>query len=204
MRRLVSLIQVSGVIVLLSGFAAGQSWPQWALNPQHTGQVPTVGQSLNRELADIVYDPLVSQEMAVEQGVLGAHYQVPLIDNSSVFMEFKSGTVNKNRYDTQTWGENGFQWSNGQLLRIWSFTSDWKAPGSQADFWEPVFHGVLANGYIYVPGAGGTIFKLSKTDGSVVARIDPFGTLDSTIFVAGVLSADSAGNIYYNAIQQFN
>ena len=204
MRRLVSLIQVSGVIVLLSGFAAGQSWPQWALNPQHTGQVPTVGQSLNRELADIVYDPLVSQEMAVEQGVLGAHYQVPLIDNSSVFMEFKSGTVNKNRYDTQTWGENGFQWINGQLVQIWSFTSDWKAPGSPGDFWEPVFHGVLANGYLYVPGAGGTIFKLRKSDGVAVSRINPFPTLDPSIIVAGVLSADAAGNIYYNAIQQFN
>jgi hypothetical protein len=202
MKRLLSLT-LFGVTVLSTGFAA-QSWPQWALNPQHTSQINVAGQNLNRELADVVFDPLVPQEMAANQGELFAHYQVPLIDGSAVFMEFKSGTYNKNRYDTQTWGENGFQWSNGQLLRIWSFTSDWKAPGSQADFWEPVFHGVLANGYIYVPGAGGTIFKLSKTDGSVVARIDPFGTLDSTIFVAGVLSADSAGNIYYNAIQQFN
>jgi hypothetical protein len=69
---------------------------------------------------------------------------------------------------------------------------------------QPVFHGVLANGFIYVPGAGGTIFKLSKTDGSVVSRINPFATLDPTIIVAGVLTADDTGNIYYNAIQQFN
>jgi len=69
---------------------------------------------------------------------------------------------------------------------------------------EPVFHGVLANGYIYVPGAGGTIFKLSKTDGSVVSRINPFPKLDPTIIVAGVLTSDSTGEIYYNAIQQFN
>jgi hypothetical protein len=59
---------------------------------------------------------------------------------------------------------------------------------------------VLANGYIYVPGASGTIFKLR----SVVSRINPFSALDPTIIVAGVLSADSAGNIYYNAIQQYN
>ena len=191
-------------MVLSTGFAA-QSWPQWALNPQHTSQINVAGQPLNRELADVIFDPLVPQEMAANQGELQAHYQVPLIDGSAVFMEFKSGTYNKNRYETQTWGENGFEWRNGQLDPIWSFTSDWKAPGSQADFWEPVFHGVLANGYIYVPGAGGTIFKLRKTDGSVVARIDPFDdALDPTIFVAGVLTADGAGNIYYNAIQQFN
>jgi hypothetical protein len=180
-------------------------WPQWALNSQHTSQINVAGQSLNHILAAIEYDPLVLQEKAANQGELLAHYQVPLIDNAtSIFMEFKTGTYNKNRYDTQTWGENGFHWVSGQLLQMWSFVSDWKAPGSQADFWEPVFHGVLANGYIYVPGAFGTIFKLSKTDGSVVSRINPFPTFDPTIIVAGVLTTDSAGNIYYNAIQQFN
>src|SRR5262249_24417108 len=203
MKRLLLPIQC-GVMVFSAGFANAQSWPQWALNPQHTSQINLAGQLLNRELADVVYDPLVRVEMA-NQGELLTHYQVPLIDHAtSIFMEFKTGTYNKNRYDTQTWGENGFQWVNGQLTLVWSFVSDWKAPGSQADFWEPVFHGVLANGYIYVPGAGGTIFKLCKTDGNVVSRINPFSTLDPTIIVAGVLSTDSAGNIYYTAIQQFN
>src|SRR6266567_688110 len=198
-------LQLASVFVFSTGLLSAQFWPQWGLNPQHTGSVNIAGQPLNRELADIVYDPLVPAEMAANGGDLLAHYQVPLIDNStSIFMEFKSGTYNKNRYDTQIWGENGYQWSNGQLVQVWSFTSDWKAPGSQADFWEPVFHGVLANGYIYVPGAGGTIFKLKKTDGSVVSRINPFPSLDPSIVVASVLTADSAGNIYYNAIQQHN
>ncbi len=187
------------------GMAKAQAWPQWALNPQHTSQVNVAGQPLNRTLANIVYDPLVPAEMAANFNELLAHYQVPLIDDSTtIFMEFKSGTYNKNRYDTEVWGENGFKWANGQLVQVWSFTSDWQAAGSQADFWEPVFHGVLANGYIYVPGAGGTIFKLRKTDGSVVSRINPFATLDPTIIVASVLTSDRSGNIYYNAIQQFN
>src|SRR5690349_15067384 len=106
MRGSLSLILFVGVMVLSIGFAAGQSWPQWALNPQHTSQIQVVGQPLNRELSDVLFDPLVSQERAAEQGVLGVHYQVPLIDGSDVFMEFKSGTFNKNRYDTQVWGEN--------------------------------------------------------------------------------------------------
>src|SRR5215469_4510049 len=204
MKRLSSLIPFSSVMLLSTGFVGAQSWPQWALNPQHTGQINVAGQRLNRTLADLIYDPLVPSEMAAESE-LAAHYQVPLIDDAtSIFMEFKTGFYNKNRYDTQIWGENGFQWINGQLTQVWSFTSDWKAPGSQADFWEPVFHGVLANGFIYVPGAFGTLFKLRKTDGSVVSRINPFPTLDPTIIVAGVLTTDSVGNIYYNAIQRFN
>src|SRR5215472_283261 len=31
-------------------------WPQWALNPQHTGRVSIAGQPLNNILANIVYD----------------------------------------------------------------------------------------------------------------------------------------------------
>ena len=199
------LIASAMVLVVSSSLLSAPFWPQWALNPQHTGQVDVVGQALTKELADIVYDPLVGAERAANRGELQAHYQVPLIDSSSaVFMEFKSGVYNKNRFDTQIWGENGFRWINGQLVKVWTFSSDWKAPGSQADFWEPVFHGVLANGYIYVPGAGGTVFKLSKTDGTVISRINPFSTLDPTIIVAGVLTGDTAGNVYYNAIQQYN
>jgi hypothetical protein len=130
---------IFGGWLVFAGLAEAQSWPQWALNPQHTGQINVAGQPLNRELANIVYDPLVPQEMAANQNALLAHYQAPLIDNSDIFMEFKSGTYSKNRYDTQIWGENGFHWTNGQLVQTWSFTSDWKAPGSQEDFWEPVW-----------------------------------------------------------------
>jgi hypothetical protein len=191
-------------IALTAGLLGAEFWPQWALNPQHTGQVNVIGQLLNNELANIVYDPLVPAEQAANFGTLDAHYQVPLIDSAStIFMEFKSGVYNKNRYDTQIWGENRFDWINGHLTLVWSFTSDWKAPGSQADFWEPVFHAVLANGYIYVPGAGGTVFKLNK-NGRVLSRINPFSTLDPTIIASSVLTADSSGNVYYNAIQQFN
>ena len=201
-----STVSTCTMLLLSAGLQAAQPWwPQWAVDPQHTGQVNVAGQSLSNILQSMIYDPLVPAEMAAAGGSLDAHYQVPLIDDAStIYMEFKSGTYNKNRYDTQSWGENGFKWQNGKLVLQWSFTSDWKAPGSQADFWEPVFHGVLANGFIYVPGAFGTIFKLDKSNGNVISRINPFSSLDPSIIVAGVPSADSAGHIYYNAIQQFN
>jgi len=63
-----------------------------------------------------------------------------------------------------------------------------------------VFHAVLANGFVYVPGVGGTIIKLNEGDGSVSLRINPFGGgPDAQTFVAGPLSADDLGNVYYNA-----
>ena len=195
---------VVAFLVVSLTVAQAQFWPQWALNPQHTGQVSVAGQPLNQIFTSIVYDPLVPAEMAANGNNLLAHYQVPLIDSDCIFMEFKSGTYNKNTYSTEIWGENGFEWMNGTLVKMWSFTSDWTAPGSQADFWEPVFHAVLANGYVYVPGAGGTIFKLNEMTGAVVTRINPFSKLDPSIIVAGVPTVDSNGNIYYNTIQQYN
>ena len=200
-----TFVIITGLLLTCSAHAQVW-WPQWALNPQHTGQVSVTGQPLNNILTSIVYDPLVPAEMAANSNNLLAHYQVPLIvDGSNIYMEFKSGSYNKNTYSTEIWGENGFQWQNGKLVETWSFTSDWEAPGSQADFWEPVFHAVLANGFIYVPGAGGSLFKLDTSTGAVINRINPFGLkIDPTIIVAGVPTTDSNGNIYYNAIQQYN
>jgi hypothetical protein len=180
---------------------SGASWPQWAQNPQHTGFLNVPGQNLNRNIANIVYDPLVPQETAANGGDLLVHYQTPLVDGDDVFMESKAGTYTKTSYATQTWHQNKFTWQNGQLVKIWTFDSDWVAPGSVNDFWEPVYHAVLANGFVYDPGAGGTIFKLNKADGSVATRINPFDELDSNTFTASPLSTDSAGNIYYNVVR---
>jgi hypothetical protein len=183
------------------------SWPQWGQNPQHTGFLNVAGQSLNRILADIVYDPLVPQEQAKNGGDLLVHYQTPLVEGNDVYMESKGGSYTVGTYATQTWQQNKFSWSGGQLNLVWTFASDWVPPGGQADFWEPVYHAVLANGFIYDPGAGGSIFKLSKSNGAAVKRIipaqflTPKGTLNDHIFTISPLSADSSGNIYYNVLQ---
>src|SRR5262249_24769964 len=85
-------------VMLFPVTALAQFWPQWALNAQHTGQVNVAGQSLNTILDTVVYDPLVPAEMAANGNELTAHYQVPPIDGSTIYMEFKSGSYNKNRY----------------------------------------------------------------------------------------------------------
>ncbi len=148
-----------------------QSWPQWAQNQQHTGFLNVAGQNPNRILANIVYDPLVPQEQALNEGELLVHYETPLVDGNDVYMESKAGSYTKGAYNTETWHQNKFSWVNGQLTNIWTFDSDWVAPGGQADFWEPVYHAALANGALYDPGAGGSIFKIDKSSGTALKRI---------------------------------
>lgn len=190
--------------------AFGQDWPQWAQNPQHTGFVSVLGQNANRILADVVYDPNVPDEMAKQGGDIIVHYQVPLVDGNDVYMESKGGSYTVGSYATQTWHQNKFTWQGTNFVKLWTFDSDWVPPGSQFDFWEPVYHAVLANGFIYDPGAGGSIFKLSKIDGSVVKRLIPAqflnrdGSLDAHTFTVSPISADSAGNIYYNVLKLAN
>ncbi|HMF54741.1 MAG TPA: hypothetical protein VK619_00150 [Pyrinomonadaceae bacterium] len=179
-----------------------QAWPQWGRDPQHTGSINVKGQNLNENLVNIVYDPLVPDEVAANDGDLLAHYQVPLVDGNNVYMEYKSGTYSINSYATQIWGENKFTWVGNQLVQAWSFQSDWKAPGSAFDFWEPVFHPALANGSIYIPAAGGTVYRVNPANGSVITRINPFGNnIDNNTYTASPISADSSGNIYYNVVR---
>ena len=185
-----------------TGLAAGDpTWPQWGQNPQHTGAVDVVGQALNNILANIVYDPLVADEEAANGGELLAHYETPLVDGNDVYMESKSGSYNVNTYSTERWHQNKFTWQAGNLVKVWTFDSDWVPPGSAFDFWEPVYHAALANGFLYDPGAGGTIFKLNVADGSVASRINPFDDIDGNTYTASPLTVDGSGNIYYNVVR---
>ena len=206
-KTLYLLILAVSIPTAFATTSMGQDWPQWGRDPQHTGQINVAGQSLNNNIANIIYDSTVPGEISAATQLFGeadllVHYQVPLIDGTDVYMEFKSGNASKNTFSQMNWAENKLSWQNGSLVQVWSFASDWKAPGSYADFWEPVFHSVLANGALYVPGAGGTIFRVDKSTGAQIARINPFGTtIDANTYTAGPISADPSGNLYYNVIK---
>ncbi|MFL6213887.1 MAG: hypothetical protein ACJ74J_08320 [Blastocatellia bacterium] len=193
---------------LLDVPGAGVNWPQWGHDASHSGSINVVGQSPNQVIADIIYDPFVEQEKASGEAVFGeadlfVHYQTPLVDGNDVFMEFKSGTyTDLTTWETQTWNQRRLSWQNGQLVQAWNFQSDWKPVPFGGPAWEPVYHGVLVGNFFYDPGFGGTVYKLNRADGSVVARYNPFGNnVDANTYVAGPLTADAAGNIYYNAIK---
>jgi hypothetical protein len=211
-------------------------WAQWGSNPQHTGNVSAAGQSLANKHADIVYDPFVNQEKAENttvfgEAVLTVHEQAPITDGNDVYMETKTGSYNScnpvgdwtngtacgpNTWNTMIWNETRFTWESNALVQIWSFASDWKPEPNGTNFnqgygglvgWEPVFHALDANNFIYVPGAAGTVWKVDKNQGtsSSMSAINPFsgvsGVTAANTFVSSPLTADTSGNIYYNVIQ---
>jgi outer membrane protein assembly factor BamB len=178
-------------------------WPQWGQNQQHEGFVNVRGQKTSQIIAGLTYDPFASMEQAANFGALAVHYQAPLVEGNDLWMEVKTGAyTGDNSWGTQIWNEAGYEWQNGRLLRKWIFASDWKPePQVFAEYSEPVFHAVMSRDQIYVPGFGGTLFRLGKSNGSLISRINPFGVIDPDIYVAGVPSADDAGNVYYNALK---
>lgn len=216
MRQLIVSVAIGASLIAV---AFAEDWLQWGQNAQHTGRALVLGQNPARILANLIYDPFVPQEQAEEGGDLLAHYQAPLVQDQDVFMEFKSGKyVNcsppgtfepypcgPDNWSNQIWSEKRLHWEGGSLVAKWEFVSDWKpepdASGELGD-WEPVFHAVVSNDSIYVPGLGGTVWKLNQGAGKVQAHINPFGsTVDPNTFVAGPLTADAQGNIYYNVLK---
>lgn len=216
------LVVVTGVgaVLLAAGLdpARAADWPQWGRDPAHGASASVSAQPLGAILADYVYDPFVPLAQAESGGDLLAHYPVPLIDGSDVYMETKTGQYvscsppgsgtpapcGPDAWDSQVWNVAKLSWHGGALRRVWTFATDWKPVPDQGhlDGWEPVFHPVLSGAFVYVPGAGGTVFRVDKATGAGT-RISPFGpgALDPSIRVAGGLAASAAGQIYYDAIR---
>jgi hypothetical protein len=208
-------------------------WSQWGRNPQHTSMVSVSGQPLNHKLADIVYDEFVKQEKAenvplVGEAALSAHYQSTLIEGDSFYMVKKTGRYischpvgnwlfggpcGPNAWHTIEWNVVRYDWKNGHPVPAWSFWTDWKPEPNATNLnvgaaglaaWEPVFHPVLSNRYLYVPGAAGTVWKVNKNTGQAVAHITPFSSASinaHNTFVSSPLTADAQGNIIYNVIK---
>ena len=207
-----SLLTVAALLTFFST-AFADSWPQWGRDSQHSGFAPVAGQSPSRILADIVYDPFSSQEQAESNGNLLTHFQAPLVDGRDVFMTFKTGTYpscnpagsgtpapcGSAAWDRQTWNVKRMRWFGSRLIPAWTYRSDWKPipNGAELGGWEPVFHPALDSAFIYVPGAGGTIWRVRRDDGSA-SNLNPFGSVDALTFVSGPVTIDISGSLYYN------
>src|SRR5437588_5709778 len=182
-----ALILFTGLFAAALAAGAQTTWPQFGQNGAHQGAVSVAGQAANHILATLVYDPFAQQEQndPIATPDLLVHYQTPLLEGNDVYMEFKSGTYTSIKtWETQIWNEQRLTWSGSALNQVWSFQSDWKpapygtlllGPG-----WEPVFHAALTGSFVYVPGAGGTVYKLNKSNGTVVAHINPFASSADT------------------------
>ena len=202
MLRNIALLLLLSTMLLAPAYAAGSGWPQWGAGPAHENSSDATAQALEFTRADIVYDPLAPAESSANGNLL-VHYQAPIADGADVFMTFKTGTYTDAAHrDSQIWNVKRLTWTSGELGEVWSIASDWKPEPSAIAGFEPVFHPALHANTVYAPGFGGSLLRLRRSDGFDLGRVKPFGdTLDPQIFVAGPLTIDADGNVFYNAIK---
>jgi len=182
--------------------AASRAWLQWGRNAQHAGNIEVVGQLPERILASVEVDPFV--ERIAGGGTLRVHYPVPLLSGDDAYLMVKTGSyAGLSSWETQQWNWKALRWEGSSLRERWSFRTDWKpVPSGGRLVWEPMHQGALTGDRLYVPGFGGSVLRVDAASGSLAAHINPFGgSLDPSIFVAGALSVDAAGSVYYNAIR---
>jgi hypothetical protein len=147
-------------------------WTQWGQSPSHDGQVCVEGQRDLRVIDRITVDPFAEREAAETFDSLQVHYAVPLLDeDGNVFVMQKGGTYvscdppgsgepapcGPASASQQVWMERALRWRHGHLVPRWTFTSDWKPLPTS---WEPMFQAAMTDRFLYVPGAGGTVFQL--------------------------------------------
>ena len=194
---------------------AASGWPQWALDPAHSGTTCAQGQPLSRIVARVPIDDNVAAEKLEMQGDILVHYQQPLIAGDDVYLEHKSGAYlacdppgsgkagcGPQSWDGQQWSERALRWTSGNLLQRWEFPSDWRPPpnGPTMFGWEPVFHAAVSGNLLWVPGANGSVYQVDRLTGVQLQQVDPFGH-DARVYLVSPIVADGLGNAYYTALK---
>ena len=215
MRRSMRGANVLIPLLLLPGIArvlpkAGLTWYQWGRDAGHGGAVLAAGQPLDAVVQDLVVDPNAAA-IVQQYGDLFAHYQVPLVEGTSVYAEVKDGPFTAlSTWGTQVWGVERLDWSNNQLGVRWQFLTDWKPaphwhtganPYRVGPSWEPVFHAALSGRCVWMPAGGGAVVVLDKASGGPVRWVEPFGPSTTPgVFTVGPITV-AGGNVYYDAIR---
>jgi len=199
---------------------AGCDWMQWGQNWAHTGATCAPAQSLDRSLDQVVFDPFVDLEIAEAEGLfqregLFAHYAAPLVQGDDAYIAVKAGSYEPctppgsrtpdgcgfDGWANQVWTVQHHVWNGGVLELQGTFESDWKPPAWQVvSAWEPVFQHAITQNAVYVPGAGGTLWKLDRSLGSP-QQIDPLAPFNANRYVTGPVVVDADGTVFYNVIE---
>jgi hypothetical protein len=173
-------------------------WSQWGRTAAHDSRACATAQGPDRILAQETLDHTADEG----DPFFGSadHFQVPLSDGEGrVFISEKTGTAADPA--SWQWHQRGLRWHQGALAERWRFTSDWR-PAPLKAVPGGLFQAALGRKYVYVPGAGGSLFKLDKKNGHVKRRFRPFGaTLDPNTHVVGGVTLDHDGNVYYNVVK---
>ncbi|HEX8953937.1 MAG TPA: hypothetical protein VF945_18900 [Polyangia bacterium] len=211
-----------GIVAALALAACGSSssnpctgWTQWSQGQSHAGGVCVAAQSPARVLAQVQVDPFASTETFYAGGDILVHYQVPLVVGDDVYTLHKLGDYSApcaatpdgselacHSWDTQLWTEEHWRWSGSTLAFDWSVGTDWKPTPSEVAGSEGLFQPVIVGDNLYMPGAGGAVWRVDRHSSVKKARISPFGSFpDPDLYVSGPLVADARGNIYYNVLR---
>jgi hypothetical protein len=175
------------------------SWSQWGRTAAHDSRACATAQEPARILAEETVDPFAAEDGDPLSGSR-EHLQAPLSDGDGrVFVSQKTGQADDPA--TWQWHERGLRWHQGELTERWRFTSDWR-PAPLRPVPSGLFQAALGRKYVYVPGAGGSVFKVDKKNGHLKRRIQPFGpTLDPNTHVVGGVTLDEDGSVYYNVVK---
>ncbi len=198
------------------------NWTQWGQSAAHQGQGCVPGQSPDRLLARLSYDPLTEVEAADTPGDDGApelivHYPAPLTVDDDVYLVVKGGAYvpcdpvgsgglpdgggdcGPYARAQLSWSVKALHWNGDRLEEQWTWASDWKPVTADLAFWEPPLQPAVAGDYLWVPGAGGTLDQVERSSGKRKKRIDPFG--DSKWFAVSGVAAGVHGDLYYAALK---
>lgn len=199
---------ILSAVILGFGFASTASgddnpgqrceWTQWGRSAAHDSQSCAKGQRVEKILAEKVLDPFVQND--TPYGSLD-HLQVPLSDNEGrVFIVGKSGISGQPQ--TYVWSEKAYRWQHDQLVEQWTLASDWKPAPLKTNTTNALWQPAMAQRFLYLPGAGGTLLKVDKQHGHLVQKIHPFGgAIDPQRYVVGGVTADQDGNVVYNVVR---
>jgi hypothetical protein len=167
-------------------------WGSFAGTGQHTGQAPVTSAPLNRNLWQTPVD------LYAQYSGGAIHYGSPVLtDANTVIVPVKTGISDGFRVE----GHDG---TTGDTS--WTETTDYTLPPHG---WTPSYSPVLtANGRLYYPGAGGTVYYIDDVDGTPTdpVRLAYYGidaynanpsAYKSTVFIDTPLTADSSGDIFF-------
>jgi hypothetical protein len=169
---------------LLSG------WLGFGHDAQHTGLSDNASQNLE----------VIHWQAAVDQNppaVLAIHYGSPVITPANTVVVPVKTADPVGRFQVE--GHDG---SDGRVK--WVAPSDYRLPPHD---WTPAFSPTLtADGELYFPGAGGTVYQGIRPDADrplLTQRLAFYGidqydpTYDDTVFIDTPLTADAAGDIFF-------
>jgi hypothetical protein len=98
-----------------------------------------------------------------------------LVDDTGVYMVFKTGTYTGfGNWDSITWSVRKLRRSAREFETVWTFESDWKPEPLALTAWESVFLPAISGNDIFVPGLGGTVFRVNRETGQPQGRVNPF------------------------------